>query len=31
LQATGRSMTVAFSRGGDAEAGDGFSASWFCH
>ena len=30
-QATGRAMTVAFNRQGEAEVGDGFSASWFCH
>jgi hypothetical protein len=30
-QATGRAITVAFNRRGEAEAGDGFSASWFCH
>ena len=30
-QATGRAMTVAFNRRGEHEAGDGFSASWFCH
>ena len=31
LQATGRSITVTFIRQGDAQPGDGFSASWLCH
>jgi hypothetical protein len=30
-QATARAMTVAFTGNGEVEAGDGFSASWFCH